>query len=84
MMASYHRSNLGSFLANGLLIDRDGYVPLPGSSPTDFHWGGDSDDFVAAMVEGEEFDGETWEDRIERNAQLTREAEDRLEEWQQH
>ena len=78
---SYHVSNLGSFRPDGLLVDLDGYVPLPGADVTEFRWA--DDDWAEAMLDGEEWSGATWDDLLARNERLSTDAESSLDKWRE-
>jgi len=78
----FHKSNLGRF-GNGLPADLDGYVPEAGDDPADFSW--DHDEFEDDYDEaGNGYDGyahERWSDFVAEAAELTRRAEEALDEW---
>lgn len=81
---SFHKSNLGSF-GEGLPCDLNGRVPEAGDEPTDFTW--DHDEFKVDFDEhGNGYEGyaaERWSTFVTETAELTRRAEDALDEWRE-
>jgi hypothetical protein len=79
---SFHKSNLGRF-GEGLPCDLDGYVPEAEDDPTTFSW--DHSEFEEDYDEyGNGYEGyahERWSEFVTEAIDLTRRAEEALDEW---
>ncbi len=81
---AFYKSNLGHF-GEQLPCDLNGRVPETGDEPTDFTW--DHDEFTTDFDEAgngyEGFADEQWSTFVAETAELTRRAEEALDEWRE-